>query len=193
MEGEQAGWEGGSLATFPPQAAVEADGRTGGDDQATQKSDSRRFGRGRPRLRTLLPDPPVSCCSTETFLVGNLAAMGTKLSLDGGGSGGGGGGGGEATAATAEEGAREQQEFMRVMTFLLALPHIPDSLLTDRQAITWRAKGQGGEGGGVTSMTALAVPQAVQDQVRRVGMLNMWRVVGSATSMARIFGLTGKV
>lgn len=44
---------------------------------------------------------------------------------------------------------------------------IPDSLLTDRQAITWQTQeGSGPTGGGRgTSMTALAVPQAVQDQV----------------------------
>ena len=43
---------------------------------------------------------------------------------------------------------------------------IPESLLTDRQAITWQSQGGGGRaGGGGTSMTALAVPQAVQDQV----------------------------
>lgn len=44
---------------------------------------------------------------------------------------------------------------------------IPDSLLTDRQAITWQTQeGSGTTGGGRgTSMTALAVPQAVQDQV----------------------------
>lgn len=42
---------------------------------------------------------------------------------------------------------------------------IPESLLTDRQAITWQSQdGASGSGGG-TSMTALAVPQAVQDQV----------------------------
>lgn len=44
---------------------------------------------------------------------------------------------------------------------------IPDSLLTDKQAITWQyrdADEDGGSGSG-TTMTALAVPQAVQDQV----------------------------
>lgn len=59
------------------------------------------------------PPPPVSCCSTETFLLGNLVAMGTKLSVEGGGARGGGGGG--------DAGRREQREFMRAVTCLLEL------------------------------------------------------------------------
>lgn len=57
-----------------------------------------------------LPPPPVSCCSTETFLLGNLVAIGTKLSLEGGGARGGG-----------DAKAREQREFMRAVTSLLEL------------------------------------------------------------------------
>ncbi|CAM9808220.1 unnamed protein product [Pylaiella littoralis] len=121
-----------------------------------------------------LPPPPVSCCSTETFLLGNLVAMGTKLSVEGGGSRRGGRGG--------DAGRREQREFMRAVTSLLELGAIPESLLTDRQAITWQSQdGASGGGSSGTSMTALAVPQAVQDQVR---LLVSDRWVRSASKLA---------
>ncbi|CAN0057959.1 unnamed protein product, partial [Ectocarpus fasciculatus] len=59
---------------------------------------------------------------------------------------------------------------------------IPESLLTDRQAITWQSQdGSSGGGSGGTSMTALAVPQAVQDQVR---LLVSDRWVRSASMLA---------
>lgn len=95
--------------------------------------------------------------------MGNLVALGTKLPLDGGGGHGDSLGEGGAAA----QAQREQREFVRVVTYLLELPAIPDSLLTDRQAITWKTTGQDGDrgGGGGTLMTALALPQAVQDQV----------------------------
>lgn len=147
------------------QAAAAAAG-----DGATAGAEGGESGGGvQPEYRDILPAPPVSCCSTEAFLVGNLAAVGTKLSLDGGN----GGGEGAKAAAGVRAGAREQEEFMRVMTCLLERPQIPESLLTDRQAITWKAsrqKGDGGGGGGGTSMMALAVPHAVQDQVRGDGV-----------------------
>ncbi|CAM9206820.1 unnamed protein product [Ectocarpus sp. 6 AP-2014] len=129
-----------------------------------------------------LPPPPVSCCSTEAFLLGNVVAMGTKISVEGGGGAGGGGGidaGGPMTASAARRG---QREFMRAVTSLLELRAIPESLLTDRQAITWQSQdGASGGGSGGTSMTALAVPQAVQDQVR---LLVSDRWVRSASMLA---------
>ncbi|CAN0224874.1 unnamed protein product, partial [Ectocarpus sp. 12 AP-2014] len=68
-----------------------------------------------------LPPPPVSCCSTEAFLLGNVVAMGTKMSVEGGGGAGVGGGinaGGPMTASAARRG---QREFMRAVTSLLEL------------------------------------------------------------------------
>lgn len=64
-----------------------------------------------------LPPLPVSCCSTEAFLLGNVVAMGTKISVEGGG-GGGINAGGPMTASAARRG---QREFMRAVTSLLEL------------------------------------------------------------------------
>ena len=60
-----------------------------------------------------LPPSPVSCCSTETFLLGNVVAFGTKLPVDDGR----GRGGGEAASGI----ARGLREFMRTVTGLLEL------------------------------------------------------------------------
>ncbi|CAM9198747.1 unnamed protein product [Scytosiphon promiscuus] len=155
--GRGAGLKGGTL-----KVSARRSGATGGVHGGSGD------GGGRLWAAFYLPPPPVSCCSTEAFLLGNVVAMGTKMSVECGGDGDGGGGGGLTAATEKKTGRRGQREFMRAVTSLLELPAIPESLLTDRQAITWQNQGgaSGGGGGGGTSMTALAVPQAVQDQVR---------------------------
>ncbi|CAM9760008.1 unnamed protein product [Ectocarpus sp. 4 AP-2014] len=66
-----------------------------------------------------LPPPPVSCCSTEAFLLGNIVAMGTKISVEGGGGAGRGGGNNAGGPMTASAARRGQREFMRAVTSLL--------------------------------------------------------------------------
>lgn len=74
-----------------------------------------------------LPPPPVSCCSTETFLLGNIVAMGTNLQQSTAAAVVDDGGGKE--AATGERGRgtkrrtlrKQELEFMRTVTKLLEL------------------------------------------------------------------------
>ena len=68
-----------------------------------------------------LPPPPVPCCSTEAFLLGNVVALGTKLSVESGRASGGGGGAGVGLASQEKTGRRDQREFMRAVTSLLEL------------------------------------------------------------------------
>ena len=68
-----------------------------------------------------LPPPPVACCSTESFLLGNIVALGTKLSVAGGRASGGGSGARAGVAAQEKTGRRDQREFMRAVTSLLEL------------------------------------------------------------------------
>ncbi|CAM9220994.1 unnamed protein product, partial [Hapterophycus canaliculatus] len=174
--GSGAGWgQGGSL-----KRNARRNGSTGGMHSGSGFGGS---GGGEWGAAFRLPPPPVSCCTTEAFLLGNVVAMGTKIPIEGGGEGGAGEGGGLTAMTRKRTGRCGQREFMRAATSLLQLPAIPESLLTDRQAFTWQnqAGASGGGGGGGTSMTALAVPQAVQDQVR---LLVSDRWIRSASKLA---------
>lgn len=88
--------------------AVGEGGGDGGPDASGGKG-GRRGGRTPGDVR--VPASPVMCCSTEAFLLGNLAACGTKhFSFDGAGD-----------VSSAGGAARDLSEFLRTLTSLLEL------------------------------------------------------------------------
>ncbi|CAM9458158.1 unnamed protein product [Discosporangium mesarthrocarpum] len=136
-----------------------------------------------------MPESPVTGCSSEAFLLGNLAVLGTGGDLwTEAPAAAAGGGGGEAGGGETE--VEECVTFLAVVTHLLTLEVVPDSLLTDRQAITWQKqsqkideKEQTEKRGGAsfsstttatTAITAQALPVTVQDQQARLLVSDRW-------------------
>lgn len=113
-----AGKSGGKPAAGPDGGGF---GRSWGSGSSQRSSGGSAAGGGEWGAFRL-PLPPVACCSTEAFLLGNVVAFGTKLSVDGGRASGGRGGGVGLDAASQEKpGRRDQREFMRAATSLLEL------------------------------------------------------------------------
>ncbi|CAN0422302.1 unnamed protein product, partial [Phaeothamnion confervicola] len=92
-----------------------------------------------------LPPAPVTGCSSEAFLLGNVVALHARLLSD-------------------ALNVAEHTQMTEALTWLLSLPAVPEGMLTERQAVTWQAVLS--SSGSARTIAAVAVPPAVQEQAR---------------------------
>lgn len=88
------------------------------------------------RVSVRIPPSPVSCCSSETFLLGNLSVLGTRFSMYDGAEVAVVGESKSAVDSTAMP-ARELEEFLRAVTALLEMKVSLRSWGAERASIHW--------------------------------------------------------